>query len=120
MLASRKSLLVVRAGEDSLHSSWIRGRRDRNFDLLVSYYGAVPGKYERDGEHYHVMVGSRCGRTFSRRSTLTAFELFRAFGRQLRPVAFATRIKKSGSLSREKQKSAGLSLSVTGHSFAAA
>jgi hypothetical protein len=59
MPASRKNLLIVRAGEDSLHPSWIRGRRGRNFDLLVSYYGAVPDKYRQDGEHYHVMVGPR-------------------------------------------------------------
>jgi len=59
MAALRKNLLIVRAGEDSLHPSWIRGGRERNFDLLVSYYGAVSGKYELDGEHYHVMVGPR-------------------------------------------------------------
>ena len=35
---SRSNLLIVRAGDESLHPRWLAGG-DRNWDLIVSYYG---------------------------------------------------------------------------------
>ena len=55
----RRNLIVVRAGDASLHRRWINDTRVRNFDLLVSYYGAIPGRHERKAEHYHAMRGPR-------------------------------------------------------------
>ncbi len=42
---SRPNLVVLRAGEGSLHSQWPRdiADTDRNWDLCISYYGADPG-----------------------------------------------------------------------------
>jgi hypothetical protein len=57
--AERPNLLIVRAGEGSLHPQWIMGNGDRNFDLLVSYYGEVEGRYREDADYYHVMRGPR-------------------------------------------------------------
>jgi hypothetical protein len=36
---SRRNLLIVRAGDRSLHRYWLKGDRDRNFDLHLSYFG---------------------------------------------------------------------------------
>ena len=55
----RKNLLIVRAGDASLHPRWLEGGRPRNFDLLVSYFGATPDLFSKDGEYYHVMTGPR-------------------------------------------------------------
>jgi hypothetical protein len=55
----RRYLLVVRAGDDSLHRSWIDANKERNFDLLISYYGTEQGRYQSDGEYYHVLAGPR-------------------------------------------------------------
>ncbi len=57
--AGRRNLLIVRAGEDSLHPRWLAGVGERNFDLLVSYYGDVEGRYRDEADHYHVMRGPR-------------------------------------------------------------
>lgn len=55
--AGRRYLLLVRAGDNSLHRNWIDANTERKFDLLVSYYGAQEGRYRNDGEFYHVMAG---------------------------------------------------------------
>ena len=41
---TRKYLVVIRVGDsDTLHPEWLRGNvQDRNWDLLVSYYGSDP------------------------------------------------------------------------------
>ena len=44
----RRFLVVVRAGDTSLHPTWVDPARPRSFDLVVSYYGRDPQKY-RDG-----------------------------------------------------------------------
>ena len=46
--AGRRFLVVVRAGDTSLHPAWVDPSRPRSFDLVVSYYGKDPAKY-RDG-----------------------------------------------------------------------
>ncbi|CAG1007336.1 hypothetical protein BURK1_03391 [Burkholderiales bacterium] len=55
----RRNLIVVRAGDRSLHRRWTDDTRARSFDLLVSYYGSIPGRYARRAEHYHEMKGPR-------------------------------------------------------------
>lgn len=55
----RRNLIVVRAGDGSLHRGWINDSRIRNFDLLVSYYGKAVDRHRRDADHYHAMVGPR-------------------------------------------------------------
>jgi hypothetical protein len=57
--ARRRNLLVVRAGDDSLHPTWLRGDGSKSFDLLVSYFGDVEGRYKERCDFYHVMTGPR-------------------------------------------------------------
>ena len=55
----RRNLIVVRAGDNSLHRRWMNDSRARNFDLLVSYYGKLSGRYQNRADHYHEMTGPR-------------------------------------------------------------
>jgi hypothetical protein len=55
----RKNLILVRAGDDSLHAQWLLGREPREFDLCISYYGSVPDRYRAEADHYHVQYGPR-------------------------------------------------------------
>ena len=55
----RKNLIVVRAGDNSLHPRWLGTNAQRNFDLLVSYYGATLGRFEGECDLYHAMAGPR-------------------------------------------------------------
>lgn len=55
----RTNLLIVRAGDESLHPRWIADGARRNFDLMVSYYGKTPGRFNEGCEYYHAMAGPR-------------------------------------------------------------
>jgi hypothetical protein len=58
-MARRANLLIVRAGDTSLHERWLAGAARRNFDLLVSYYGSTPNRFNERVEFYHAMKGPR-------------------------------------------------------------
>jgi len=45
----RRYLVIVRAGDSSLHLGWLAGQASRNWDLVVSYFGNDPDIY-RDEE----------------------------------------------------------------------
>jgi hypothetical protein len=51
---SRRFLVVVRAGNASLHPSWLtaggEGALDRNWDLVVNYFGDDPKRYPSTGD----------------------------------------------------------------------
>jgi len=55
----RRNLIVVRAGDYSLHRRWMNDSLARKFDLLVSYYGTLRGCYQTRADHYHEMQGPR-------------------------------------------------------------
>ena len=69
MSTPKRHLVVVRAGEKSLHRGWLAGAAERNWDLVVSWYGDVPylpvadervivrkgGKWEIIHEHFTTM-----------------------------------------------------------------
>jgi hypothetical protein len=55
----RRNLLVVRAGDGSVHPGWTRGGGERTFDLLVSYYGEQPDRFREGADIYHAMRGPR-------------------------------------------------------------
>jgi hypothetical protein len=57
--ARRRNLLVVRAGDESLHPTWLRGDGSKTFDLMVSYFGECSGRYKDRCDFYHVMKGPR-------------------------------------------------------------
>jgi hypothetical protein len=43
---ARKNLVIVRAGDTSLHEQWITAGEDRNWDLIVNYYGDDPNRFQ--------------------------------------------------------------------------
>ena len=45
MTGRRRFLVVVRAGDASLHPAWVDPSHPRSFDLVVSYYGRDPERY---------------------------------------------------------------------------
>jgi hypothetical protein len=42
---NRRNLVIVRAGDDSLHPRWLRGGAERSWDLVVSYFGGDPNRF---------------------------------------------------------------------------
>ncbi len=44
----RRNLVIVRAGDASLHPGWLDGPEARNWDLVVSYFGKDPVRYRQD------------------------------------------------------------------------
>ena len=54
---NRKNLVLVRAGDRSLHPQWISN--DRNWDLVVSYYGDFPERYTDQYDIFHSFKGSK-------------------------------------------------------------
>ena len=57
MTRKRKNLVVVRAGDSSLHPQWLSGDTPRNFDLFVSYFGDQPGRFQDTAEYYESAPG---------------------------------------------------------------
>jgi hypothetical protein len=52
-----KYLIVVRAGDKSLHPQWIE--KNRNWDIAVSYYGDHPDRYKDQYDYLHLFKGSK-------------------------------------------------------------
>ncbi len=48
-MPANRFLVVVRAGDASLHPPWTRNLATRDWDLVVSYYGDDPGRYRDAG-----------------------------------------------------------------------
>jgi hypothetical protein len=44
----RRNLVVVRAGDNSLHPHWLKGESSRNWDMVVSYFGDDPDLYKAE------------------------------------------------------------------------
>ncbi len=42
----RRNLVIVRAGDGSLHPAWLQGDAARSWDLVVNYYGDDPQRYK--------------------------------------------------------------------------
>ena len=53
----RKNLVVVRAGDKSLHPQWLDDGRD--FDLFLSYYGDYLERYISQYDFFHSYKGSK-------------------------------------------------------------
>ncbi len=41
----KKNLVIVRAGNTSLHEAWLEGAEARNWDIIINYYGDDPDRY---------------------------------------------------------------------------
>jgi len=57
-VSNRKNLIVVRAGDRSLHPQWLSGQ-DRNWDIVVSYYGYIAERYADQYDEIHFYKGSK-------------------------------------------------------------
>lgn len=57
-LSYRKNLVVVRAGDTSLHHGWIAGP-GRDFDLFISYYGSQQDLHRADADYYEMRRGPK-------------------------------------------------------------
>lgn len=55
---ARNNLVIVRAGDASLHPGWITDP-NREFDLFVSYYGNEPDRYRSDADLYEMRPGPK-------------------------------------------------------------
>ncbi|MCH7345175.1 hypothetical protein LZ017_17470 [Pelomonas sp. CA6] len=55
---TRKNLVILRAGDGSLHRGWI-AEPNRDFDLLISYYGKQPGTHEAEADYYEHRPGPK-------------------------------------------------------------
>lgn len=53
-----RNLVILRAGDHSLHSEWIASP-DRDFDLFISYYGKEENKYLGQSEYYEMRKGPK-------------------------------------------------------------
>lgn len=53
----RNNLVVVRAGDKSLHPQWLGN--DRNWDVALSYYGDFPERYRDQYDFIHHFRGSK-------------------------------------------------------------
>lgn len=54
----RRNLVILRAGDQSLHPQWV-AKADRNFDLLVSYYGQTPDMHRDSCDLYETRRGPK-------------------------------------------------------------
>jgi hypothetical protein len=46
-VSRRRNLVIVRAGDTSLHEQWLAGDGERNWDLIVSYFGDDPDRFRK-------------------------------------------------------------------------
>jgi hypothetical protein len=58
MKANKKFLVVSSIGDDSLHNHWKEGE-NRDFDLILDYYGDKPDHYKYDCELYFQRKGTK-------------------------------------------------------------
>jgi Protein of unknown function (DUF707) len=54
----RKNLVILRAGDSSLHRRWT-SQTPRDFDLFISYYGQTAGLHEADAEYWEHRPGPK-------------------------------------------------------------
>jgi len=54
----RKNLVILRAGDASLHRGWI-AEPNRDFDLFISYYGKQADLHKDDAEYYEMRRGPK-------------------------------------------------------------
>jgi hypothetical protein len=54
----RKNLVILRAGDNSLHPGWLAGG-SRDFDLFISYYGSTENKHCEAADLYEMRKGPK-------------------------------------------------------------
>lgn len=56
-MSKNKFLIVLRAGDTSIHKEWLVPTIDRNFDLFLDYFGDQPNKFKEDATYYNESKG---------------------------------------------------------------
>jgi hypothetical protein len=59
--SERRNLVIVRAGDESLHEGWLEPAADRNFSLAVSFYGKEPGRWMGRADRWVEAAGPKWG-----------------------------------------------------------
>ncbi|MEI6212022.1 MAG: hypothetical protein WCR06_10410 [bacterium] len=54
----RKNLVLLRAGDHSLHRTWLTDPV-RDFDIFISYYGTQPNLYQAEADYYEMSPGPK-------------------------------------------------------------
>jgi hypothetical protein len=54
-----RNLIVLRAGDQSLHRQWLAGPGRPDFDLFISYYGRTPDRHREDADHWEHRPGPK-------------------------------------------------------------
>lgn len=54
----RRNLVILRAGDGSLHRGWI-AEPNRDFDLFISYYGKQPDMHRAEADYYEHRPGPK-------------------------------------------------------------
>jgi hypothetical protein len=76
----RPNLVIVRAGDESLHERWLDDGAQRTFDLFVSYYGDNPSRFKENADFYEFSKGLKWPALFDvfsrHRNLLTSYKGF--------------------------------------------
>jgi hypothetical protein len=56
---ANRYLVIVRAGDESLHPEWLKPTSQRTWDLLVSYFGNNPSAFKDDDHYRHYSLGPK-------------------------------------------------------------
>jgi hypothetical protein len=51
-----KNLIIASVGDKSYHKQWLKGAQ-REFDLMLIYFGSTKNKHKEDGEYYFQIQG---------------------------------------------------------------
>jgi hypothetical protein len=54
-----RCLILVRAGDNSVHEGWLEPASDKTFDLAVSYYARTPGRWAQRADYYSAQPGPK-------------------------------------------------------------
>jgi hypothetical protein len=61
----KRNLVILRAGDGSLHPQWEVFEKQREFDFWVDYYGNVHGKYQDTCDRYRQSGGTKYPQLYS-------------------------------------------------------
>jgi hypothetical protein len=64
-MSKNQFLIVLRAGDTSIHKEWLEPRKDINFDLFIDYFGNQHDMFKEDATYYKASKGIKWPIIFS-------------------------------------------------------
>lgn len=64
-MGENKFLIVLRAGDTSIHKEWLEPSTDKNFDLFIDYFGDKDNMFIEDSDYYMASKGLKWPGTFA-------------------------------------------------------